>query len=204
MADKNIQMTQRNSDNNGWDNLFPITKDINVIITDPNNRFAGTKLDQVLDELFTFANDGKTQIANAITAKGVSADPTETFTSLAAKIGQISTGKKWASGTINSYTPQTTITVNDLSFTPSIIIIQLRESDTTSSLYDTYYWKIYTPINKVINRWRAMGNDRDWSSGSELTWETSITIQSNGFTYSEGMPGSSTPSRNTVTWWAFE
>ena len=159
---------------------------------------------EAINELFTFANDGKTQIANAITAKGVSASPTETFASLAEKIGQISTGKKWASGTINPYTPKTTITVNDLSFTPSIIIIQLRESDTTSSLYDTYYWKIYTPINKVINRWRAMGRDRDWASGSELTCETSITIQSNGFTYSKGMPGSSTPSRNTVTWWAFE
>lgn len=36
MADKNIQMTQRNADNTGWDNLYPITKDNNAIITDPN------------------------------------------------------------------------------------------------------------------------------------------------------------------------
>nr|WP_309099060.1 hypothetical protein [Fredinandcohnia onubensis] len=30
MADKNIQMTQRNTANTGWDNLFPITKAVNV------------------------------------------------------------------------------------------------------------------------------------------------------------------------------
>jgi len=36
--------------------------------------------------------------------------------------------------------------------------------------------------------------------GSNLTYEARIQIQSNGFTYSTGMPGSSTPSRNTVTW----
>lgn len=29
--DKNIQMTQRNADNTGWDDLFPKTKDENVI-----------------------------------------------------------------------------------------------------------------------------------------------------------------------------
>lgn len=33
MADKNIQIRQRNSDNTGWDNLFPITKLENIITT---------------------------------------------------------------------------------------------------------------------------------------------------------------------------
>lgn len=31
MADKNIQMTQRNPGNTAWDNLYPITKNSNII-----------------------------------------------------------------------------------------------------------------------------------------------------------------------------
>lgn len=34
MADKNIQMTQRSSDNTAWDNLFPITKGANIVRDD--------------------------------------------------------------------------------------------------------------------------------------------------------------------------
>ena len=43
------------------------------------------------NQLFQFANDGKTGIANAVTAKGVAASPSDTFAALATKIGQIST-----------------------------------------------------------------------------------------------------------------
>lgn len=62
------------------------------------------------DELFQFANDGKTAVANALTTKGVTASPADTFTLLATKIGQINTGKKFASGT-------TTVSANNISFT---------------------------------------------------------------------------------------
>jgi hypothetical protein len=41
------------------------------------------------DQLFQYANDGKTQVANAITNKGVSASSIDTFSTLATKIGQI-------------------------------------------------------------------------------------------------------------------
>jgi len=37
MADKNIQMTQRNASNTGWDNLYPITKAENVLTRDGSN-----------------------------------------------------------------------------------------------------------------------------------------------------------------------
>jgi hypothetical protein len=160
MADKNIQMTQRNSTNTGWDNLYPITKASNVQVT-PISGLSGTDVQTVLQNLFQFANDGKTQIANAITAKGVSASPTETFTSLAAKIGQISTGKKWAAGT---YTPSAAtlpfyrdngttyncsyVTISGLDFKPSIIILDRLKSyrvtffangDWSNSGHDIYY-----------------------------------------------------------------
>lgn len=37
MADKNIQMTQRNSANTGWDNIYPLTKAANVTATNGKN-----------------------------------------------------------------------------------------------------------------------------------------------------------------------
>ena len=52
-----------------------------------------------INELFQNVSNGKSSIANAITDKGVSASGSDTFSTLASKIGQISTGKKWATGT---------------------------------------------------------------------------------------------------------
>jgi hypothetical protein len=43
MADKNIQMTQRNVSNTGWDNLYPITKAENVLTQDGSNIELKTK-----------------------------------------------------------------------------------------------------------------------------------------------------------------
>lgn len=160
MADKNIQMTQRNADNTGWDSLFPKTKGANVVaadgvttfeshladnatdahnagnisVADTAGHFTGDDVEEVLAELFTFANDGKTDIADAVTAMGVSASPSDTFATLATKIGQINTGKKYASGSVTSATSalnfilddgtsssQYYITVTGLTFTPSLI-----------------------------------------------------------------------------------
>lgn len=50
------------------------------------------------DVLFQYANDGKTAVANAVTAKGVSASPSDTFATLATKIGQINTGPVFTPG----------------------------------------------------------------------------------------------------------
>lgn len=44
------------------------------------------------NEAFQSASDGKTAVASAITAKGVTASPADTFAALAGKIGQIETG----------------------------------------------------------------------------------------------------------------
>lgn len=88
------------------------------------------------NQLFQYANDGKTGIANAVTAKGVAASPTDTFATLAAKIGQISTGKRTASGTVTASTTSMdfkdengtyntySITVSyNFGFVPRVIII---------------------------------------------------------------------------------
>ncbi|WP_254866585.1 tail fiber protein [Geobacillus sp. LEMMY01] len=93
----------------------------NIAVEDVNNRFTATDVEGVLNELFTFANDGKTSIASVIgspatsgdtfatlanhiqnakntmatnlTNKGTSANGTETLQSLANKIANVVTGK---------------------------------------------------------------------------------------------------------------
>lgn len=179
MADKNIQMTQRNSDNTGWDNLYPVTKDINVIITDPNNRFVGTKLDQVLDELFTFANDGKTAVANAITAKGVSASPSETFASLAEKIGQIITitGKRWAVGYNASADGNNNLTITGIGFKPSIIIVKPTTTDDTN-YGNGRYISVY--VDKSV--FNLVNNINFYIGNSGNAFAGSVSVNANGFT----------------------
>lgn len=157
----------------------------NIGIEDSTELFSSTNVEGALKETMEEANLAFTN-SNNVKSETIGAllllDPTLPITTdsswqdIINAIGQISTGKKWAIGVINPYIPQTTITINNLTFTPSINIIHSRKSDETSSLYDTYYWKIYTPINTVINRWRAMGKNQDWSGGKELTWESDITI----------------------------
>jgi len=89
--DKNIQMTQRDATNTAWDNLNPKTIAANISVADTAAHFTETNTETVLAELFTFANDGKTGIASAVTAKGVAASSADTFPALATKIGQITT-----------------------------------------------------------------------------------------------------------------
>lgn len=52
----------------------------NIAVEDLNNRFTATDVEGVLNELFTFANDGKTSIASVIGSPATSGD---TFTTLA-------------------------------------------------------------------------------------------------------------------------
>lgn len=90
-----------------------------VALKDTSNKFTATDVEGAMLELFTLANDGKTRVANAVTAKGVSASSSDTFTTLASKIGQISTGKKWASGIV------TGVTINDQSMFPTELPVNL-------------------------------------------------------------------------------
>lgn len=89
------------------------------------------------NQAFQSASNGKNIIAQAITGKGISASGSETFDSLASKINNINTGKKWAKGQVKplSNLIATPLYINDvqlyllcvevsgLTFKPSIIII---------------------------------------------------------------------------------
>ncbi|WP_433617397.1 hypothetical protein [Paenibacillus cellulositrophicus] len=71
-----------------------------------------------IESLFQSASSGKTAIASAITGKGVAASGSDTFSTLASKITQISTGKKFAMGTVTG-NGNSTVSIFGLSFTPS-------------------------------------------------------------------------------------
>lgn len=74
------------------------------------------------NEAFQSANDGKTAVANAITAKGVSASPTETFSALADKIGQLNTSKV-AKGSFTA-TQYGTTSIENLTFKPDYVVVK--------------------------------------------------------------------------------
>lgn len=82
---------------------------------------------------FQSANDGKVAVANAVTAKGVAASPSDTFAVLASKIGQISPGKKQASGTSNAVNQR--LVVSGLGFLPNNIIAYRNSGATIFSLH---------------------------------------------------------------------
>ncbi|MEK4715224.1 BppU family phage baseplate upper protein [Sporosarcina sp. FSL K6-5500] len=62
--------------------------DVSLFATKPEVKSA---MDRA-EEAFTQANDGKTLVAVAVTAKGVSASPADSFSQLAVKIGRIESG----------------------------------------------------------------------------------------------------------------
>jgi hypothetical protein len=134
-----------------------------------NSAWVGTWKKQLNQDdyniLFQYANDGKTAVANAVTAKGVSASPSDTFATLATKIGQINTGKKWASGTGS-------LTVTNLGFTPSTVIARYTVE---GEEYNTTWTAIYSSFLSI--------NIRYYDNGGEgiIGWYSGISVNSNGF-----------------------
>jgi hypothetical protein len=132
-----------------------------------------------LNELFTNANDGKTAVANAVTAKGVTASPADTFSTLATKIGQINTGKKFASGSVIIYGGTgSMVTVSGLTFKPSLI--HVFGSDGSHIIYNALrstldYYTSYNGGNYIelansgyVNN-SSFSLNRGYSSGGNVT-----------------------------------
>jgi hypothetical protein len=113
---------------------------------------------EAINELFTFANDGKNSIASVIgspatsgdtfttlashiqnakntmatnlTAKGTAASGTDALQALADKIANVSTGKKWASG-LTSADSSGKLIVTGLSFAPSYVVFWRNNTSTS-------------------------------------------------------------------------
>lgn len=115
-----------------------------VTIKDSGNHFTSTTVEGALAELFTFASDGKTKIAAAVTGKGVQASPHDTFTQLAEKIGLIYTGKKWATGnksfSVTASDLFFSLFTNPVTFTPKFAIASIYWPAATNKWQSTGVW----------------------------------------------------------------
>lgn len=145
-----------------------------ISLADTGNNFTATNVEDGMTELFTNVSNGKTAVANAITGKGQTASGSDTFAQLATAITNISTGKRFASGTAISGSSNYIINVSGLSFTPSIIITKLR-SQTNKEMEVSFYVNSSNfstpPTSEVIG-----GTSRYGEVGIPI-----ITITSNGF-----------------------
>lgn len=176
-----------------------------ITVADAGNLFTATELEGVLNELFTNVSNGKNQIATAITDKGVPASGGDTFSLLANKIGQISGGKKYASGratpstllafqnsagggTTNLYS----ITVSGLGFVPSLVVITDSAGNGIFAIYDK---------RMRIDLRIHLSYERNFSSSvnHSLKEVTPVSIVSGGFT----LPASPYNSFE-MNWIAFE
>ena len=157
-----------------------------VALKDTSNLFTATNVESALQELFTNVSNGKNSIATAITGKGVSASGSDTFTALANKIGQIVTGKKWASGTAVTDTSRK-ITITGLEFNPSFII------------WDAPTFNRFGFFNKESNQANYLGwAISDGDNASRVYSKTGV-LSVGGFSVV-----ADSGSDRTVYWWAFE
>lgn len=160
-----------------WNN--PETTASKITVADTANLFASTDVEGVLKELFTNANDGKTRVANSVTTKGVSASPSDTFSTLAVKIGQIDTGVKVASGT-SVYTDDISYggylqTVSGLNFTPDMIIAWNPSSS------NKYPSQIAGYVDLSVIKSLSLKDNGNMLSGEEGK-EVIFNVFTNGFT----------------------
>ena len=99
----------------------------NTLLTTNKSTLVGA-----MNELFTNVSNGKQLVGGAITdvddSVVIPADPT--FQQLADAVGQISTGKKWATGTVSF---KRTMHVSGLDFAPSVVV-----ATGTASTTDTF------------------------------------------------------------------
>lgn len=147
----------------------------------------------------TQANDGKTTIAGAITAKGVSASPSDTFPTLANKIGHIETGIKSASGT--GTLTSAAIVINNLGFKPRRVMV------TTRSIANLVFNnKLLTNASvqgdRVVLNWVWDANGQVTRAGTNVPVAESgaLTITAAGFT----VPGGTLGTSGTYEWEAYE
>ena len=110
-------------------------------------------LSQLVTETTTIKNNlvsCHTNLKNNLTKKGVQCSSTDKLLSLVNKVGEINTGKKWASGTAKSSSAMyecITLTVNvKLQFVPSLIVV-MSDRDRYNAVYSgTYFSSSYSDL----------------------------------------------------------
>ena len=93
MANKNITMKQYTGSGTNYDTLYPATTAEQTSYSNTTTHSTATTVQGVIDELFTSVSNGKTSLASAITDKGQSTSPNDSFSTMATKISNIQTSK---------------------------------------------------------------------------------------------------------------
>lgn len=165
-----------------------------------------------LNELFTCGNNVKSNTVDALLQidKSLQIHKNSTWGEITKNISKISIGKKWASG--NTSVTINTLTINDLSFTPSIIIINLtasKFSDWGGGQTRKYSYQISDYINGSKGSVSTLEITRIFQSGENgySTQTNSGTINtkilSNGFKLT-GFPFPSSYDNAYLYWTAYE
>jgi hypothetical protein len=199
-------ITHNNTDNWIWQRAY--------YTGDPNHVWVRQKINNAAwtawFDLFQYANDGKTGIANAVTAKGVAASPTDTFATLAGKIGQIAQFRK-ATGQISANNG--TIIVTGLAFRPKYVIMFNRYvviilSDTSEIIGSNFVQIANAPVDFVdvdilgSGYGTMFGTDEDKDGYAAFFWEpiTANTITDDGFSGWYHVAGAKWPSTQPLKW----
>ncbi|CAM4317305.1 pyocin knob domain-containing protein [Paenibacillus typhae] len=149
-------------------------------------------------DLFQSVANGKSSIASAISGKGVAATGSDDFGTLAAKIGQINTGRRFASGAVSmGWTGAIwTASVWGLAFTPKTIIAMAPINGDLISIYDVtgnlYSW---ASSSFNVNLWAQYGGSN--------TGNNDVSVSGGSFTV-QMYRYSTTYGDSTMRWIAFE
>ncbi len=150
MATKKIEI----QDHQG--NVYHPHTDANVVYM-PD----GKTVKEALESLKLSVSNGKSSIATAITGKGVAASGNDSFSTLSTKIGQISTGKKWASGqskvsgrrrfdTFSGDGEYKTIDITNVGFKPNFITMVCIDRSSDEHNFTVNYANIDNIHDRVI------------------------------------------------------
>ncbi|MEK3745861.1 hypothetical protein NST23_24620 [Brevibacillus sp. FSL K6-0770] len=138
----------------------------------------------------------KTNIATALNAvstdKALGLTAASTWAEITAKILQVKTGKKYATGTTAITTPNQTIVVSGLSFQPRVIIVHGSVSGESS-----YLQVASTPDGSTQLQ------DDPYNGYVNVGQTANVTKTVNGFTYEIG-DNQRNKWSSPVTWYAFE
>lgn len=143
--------------------------------------------------LFQSVANGKTNIASAISGKGVPASGSDTFATLASKIGQISTGIKMA----KFDNPSMSGTIGNLAFTPKIVVFKVHfgaMNVNVSVESDNYLLGFNVDGNLVLTDNYAVGRYSGASGASG-----SVYFDTNGLVFGQNYINYSLQSSNQTT-----
>lgn len=140
---------------------------------------------------FTSVSNGKTEIASAITDKGVSTSADASFAAMAENIGKISTGSNVATGSVRG-SDATTITINwDLNFTPKFFIMGIMMDSTSGTrYYPSYIFLAKLQENNIVEGNVIFSNAQLGYRGCQISEMTSNTLflRAGNLTYWNGSP----------------